>query len=431
MLRTIRNYIQEHLEQEPLGMIIEKATDVDKINTVTKNKREQNNIDKKIVSFPSITIAVEAFIKLLGNFSITTFQINEMEMVIIVEDSVIYYLGLHEHAPNPSLYMSAYRFLHIEELSYDTLGIKFYRKSFILVLRKIMGFDSLDNVYYEKFRGYNGGRQRFNEETLIERVERLVPDVKLKERYDAWAGIPYYFIIMAFESIKGNIDYAVAFTTQKPHNYITSKCKEWIKKGFKTSDSIIIRRNVYLSNANDAFNSWKGKSRQYRLENHFYYYFVEEYVKEGGYDYAKILLEKAYSQKFEGQEKSTYLRSINKWKTEELVYKLTKKLYKEYKVIYQHRPSFLRSKIGGQMSYDVFIVGLNIAIEYQGKQHFEPVQFFGGHDSFEKVKERDAEKLRLSQEYGITLIYFDYTEIINEALIKEKLESARNSKGYV
>ena len=46
------------------------------------------------------------------------------------------------------------------------------------------------------------------------------------------------------------------------------------------------------------------------------------------------------------------------------------------------------------MSYDVYICGLKIAIEYQGKQHFEPVDFFGGKDSFENQQYRDRSKSR-------------------------------------
>ena len=66
---------------------------------------------------------------------------------------------------------------------------------------------------------------------------------------------------------------------------------------------------------------------------------------------------------------------------------MCKKIFKNNKVIYQHRPFFLKSDIGGQMSYDVFISGFNIAIEYQGKQHFEPIDYFGGEEAFKKLQD--------------------------------------------
>ena len=109
------------------------------------------------------------------------------------------------------------------------------------------------------------------------------------------------------------------------------------------------------------------------------------------------------------------------------MYRLTKKLYKDYAVVYQHRPFFLRSALGGQMSYDVFISGLNIAIEYQGRQHFEPVNFFGGAEAFKKLKKRDEEKAILSRKNGIKLVYINYWEEICPELIEERVGVKGNS----
>ena len=75
------------------------------------------------------------------------------------------------------------------------------------------------------------------------------------------------------------------------------------------------------------------------------------------------------------------------------------------------------------MSYDIFISGLNIAIEYQGKQHFEPVDFFGGEEGYKKTVERDKLKRKLSEENGIKLVYINYWEDVTIDLIKEKIES--------
>ena len=73
------------------------------------------------------------------------------------------------------------------------------------------------------------------------------------------------------------------------------------------------------------------------------------------------------------------------------------------------------------MSYDVFITGLNVAIEYQGKQHFEPVDFFGGEESFVNVQKRDKEKAMLSKERGIKLVYINYWENVTPELIRERV----------
>lgn len=67
---------------------------------------------------------------------------------------------------------------------------------------------------------------------------------------------------------------------------------------------------------------------------------------------------------------------------------------------------------------------MKVAIEYQGKQHFEPVEIFGGKENFEKQKERDVLKKKLSDENGIKLVYINYWEDITAELIREKVEEA-------
>lgn len=109
-----------------------------------------------------------------------------------------------------------------------------------------------------------------------------------------------------------------------------------------------------------------------------------------------------------------------KYKNEFLVYQIIKKLYPT-DTIYQYRPMFLKSDKGGQMSYDVYISGLRVAIEFQGEQHFKPVDFFGGNEAFKNYLKRDEIKKKISEENGIKLIYVRYDEIINEDTIKEKI----------
>ena len=153
---------------------------------------------------------------------------------------------------------------------------------------------------------------------------------------------------------------------------------------------------------------------------------MEKYIKDKNtlWDVSREVLQCAKQGGYSGVERNTYIKSTNKWKTEELVYKYIKKIYKENKVIYQHRPFFLKGKNGGQMSYDIFITGLNIAIEYQGKQHFEPVEFFGGEEGFKETKKRDSLKRKLSIENGVKLIYVNYWEDINMDLLKNKIANS-------
>jgi len=83
----------------------------------------------------------------------------------------------------------------------------------------------------------------------------------------------------------------------------------------------------------------------------------------------------------------------------DLFYKI-KEEFRNYRVIHSSKPIWL-----GKQHLDIYIEELNIGIEYQGKQHFEAVDFFGGEESFIKNIERDLRKKQLCEENGCLLIY--------------------------
>lgn len=58
------------------------------------------------------------------------------------------------------------------------------------------------------------------------------------------------------------------------------------------------------------------------------------------------------------------------------------------------------------LSLDYYFPKQNAAIECQGLQHFEPVEFFGGEDRFIIQKERDLAKLNLCLNNGIIIYYY-------------------------
>jgi hypothetical protein len=82
--------------------------------------------------------------------------------------------------------------------------------------------------------------------------------------------------------------------------------------------------------------------------------------------------------------------------------------------IIQHaRPSWLRGQ-----HLDIFFPSLFVAVEFQGLQHDEPVEYFGGEEAFRKVKSRDDRKRRLCKRNGIRLIEvrpgYDFQSLIAE-----------------
>jgi hypothetical protein len=73
--------------------------------------------------------------------------------------------------------------------------------------------------------------------------------------------------------------------------------------------------------------------------------------------------------------------------------------FSEHLVVRHARPKFLR-----QQHLDVFIPELMVALEYQGTQHDQPVEFFGGVEAFQRTQERDSRKRRLCEANGVRLI---------------------------
>lgn len=112
-----------------------------------------------------------------------------------------------------------------------------------------------------------------------------------------------------------------------------------------------------------------------------------------------------------------------KWKSERLVFEYCKNIFGEDDVLFQYSPSFL-----GKKSYDVYIISEAIAIEYQGLQHFQAVDFFGGKEHLEDQQLRDKDKKYLSKLNGVTLIEILYNEVISEELIIRKIERAKHKK---
>jgi hypothetical protein len=106
------------------------------------------------------------------------------------------------------------------------------------------------------------------------------------------------------------------------------------------------------------------------------------------------------------------------WVSETMLCRIVIKIFEDYgyEVIHHSYPPFLR-----RQELDIHIPALNLGIEYMGKQHFEPVDLFGGKDGFKKIVARDKRKKRLCEENGITLIYFRYDEPIEESYVRDKL----------
>ena len=389
----------------------------------------------------------EYFEKKLEGFGVQTLNLNERERIYILEDALVLFVYFaidtlpvctnaadffsdyidHPYLDFPVRSEQYFDFI-IEELTPNEINFKFDRVKFVEEIETLFNMPDVGlDIKYTKFRGYHRLYWCPDKETTAERVNRLLPELQLKARYDAWPGELYNYIVYEVEDVRGNLHHAVSYTKSSPKTYINKMGKAYIGTGIFSNDNT---RRDYNWNFDNAIRSWKGSSRQKQLEEHLQYFVIQKHQKEFDdvWKYGDELLSMVRSGVFNEMERFSYIQPTNKWITEELVYKLTQKLFKKYNVIYQHRPFYLKSSNGGQMSYDVYITGLNIAIEYQGKQHFEPVDFFGGKEGFEGLKMRDAEKMVLSKKHGVKLVYINYWEEVNEALVRRRIEDAIETK---
>ena len=92
-----------------------------------------------------------------------------------------------------------------------------------------------------------------------------------------------------------------------------------------------------------------------------------------------------------------------------ILFSYVKKIYPNLEVLYE----FL---LPNGMRYDIFIPALGICIEYDGEQHFRPIEFFGGIESFKNLILKDELKNLYCQENNLSLLRISYKENINKKL---------------
>ena len=104
-----------------------------------------------------------------------------------------------------------------------------------------------------------------------------------------------------------------------------------------------------------------------------------------------------------------------KWKHELTLFHAVRKRHRD--TLYQYRPDWL-----GRQSLDLYIPSLRTAIEYQGIQHYHPVEFFGGEEALSLRLELDQQKRKLCDENQVRLIEWPYGLEPTDRNIREALE---------
>lgn len=105
-----------------------------------------------------------------------------------------------------------------------------------------------------------------------------------------------------------------------------------------------------------------------------------------------------------------------RWKEETRLYNVLLEMLPSFKIFRNYRPDWLQ-----RLELDIFIPELSLGIEYQGIQHFQPLQHWGGKEAFQIRKEHDQRKLELAQNNKVSIIYFTYRDTITTELVQKRL----------
>ena len=100
---------------------------------------------------------------------------------------------------------------------------------------------------------------------------------------------------------------------------------------------------------------------------------------------------------------------------------------KDHNIDFESQKRFSDCRYKGLLPFDFYISTRNIAIEYDGEQHFRPVNFGGiseedAMQEFELTQKRDKIKDEYCQTNGIQLIRIPYTQFDNiDAILNQQL----------
>jgi tetratricopeptide (TPR) repeat protein len=113
-----------------------------------------------------------------------------------------------------------------------------------------------------------------------------------------------------------------------------------------------------------------------------------------------------------------------RWKSEQSLFLRVKQMLPDLKVEQHASPVWLSPQ-----HLDVYLPERRIAIEYQGEQHYRPIEVFGGEEGFQATSRRDALKRQLCALAGITLIEVRYDDDIDARLqgLADLVQSGRRT----
>lgn len=89
---------------------------------------------------------------------------------------------------------------------------------------------------------------------------------------------------------------------------------------------------------------------------------------------------------------------------------------KKYNIMYISQKTFDDCKDQKALPFDFYLPEYNVCIEYQGQQHYEPIEYFGGKEYFEIQQNHDDIKREYCKNSNIRLLEIAYYANIEEEL---------------
>lgn len=92
------------------------------------------------------------------------------------------------------------------------------------------------------------------------------------------------------------------------------------------------------------------------------------------------------------------------------------KILDKYHIAYEYPKKFEDLRAKRLLHYDFYLPEYNVLIEYQGRQHYESVDYFGGDKKFREQQNHDQMKRKYAKDNGYNLIEVPYTEDTSEKI---------------
>lgn len=173
-----------------------------------------------------------------------------------------------------------------------------------------------------------------------------------------------------------------AFSSIRNDKFAFSICKQWERENDEAVDGIVKQRLCsFQLQSRAAYNS--------------------------GFAYADVAI-------LINPPASELLQANTIWQHEAQLAVLVKTLYPD--AIRELSPSWL----GGQR-LDIYVPSKRIAFEYQGEQHYQPIEIYGGAEGLLKRQRQDQRKRELCAANGVMLIEWKYTLPISKGMLLKEL----------